>query len=257
MATALVSISVDLESPVVKTSTANIEQTAQLLIELLNGENLPVTWVAREPADSPAIGAVMEAASGHEVALRIASELSGLKSGRSRFATDFLDGMRRAAAAGISITTLATPESLEREHLELIARHGISAIRADRIRNANAGHVRFGQGSLVPLRFGLWQIGSDLEWSGGSWLRDVLGARRIGRALDRRIAAGLPTHLTIDAPALSVGSNSRLSGLTKVLRHLERRRSAGAVHVGTIAQTLVRLSARPTVRAAKSILRAA
>ncbi len=260
MATNLLSISVDLDSSAGETQTAigpDLERTSQLVAQLLANENLPATWLTIDPSASLAIRTAVSMDSRNEPGLRIADHWSGFEGGRSRLATEFLTRIRRAAASGMTLSTVSMSQSIDREHLELLARHGISAIRGDRASDAGHNSPRSRQVKPNSLRFGLLQIVPVLLWSGGGWFANLLAARRTCRAIDRQIAAGLPTHLVIDCPALAGRNNSGLKGLAKVLRHIGERRGAGAIRAGTITETVARLSARPSARTAKSILRAA
>jgi hypothetical protein len=255
---ALLSISVDLESSSrTAPSGEALAWTARQLVDLLSGEGRAVTWATSDPVNSQAVGWAIEADCGHEAALLTGVDWSGHANGRSRFAAEFLRRKQRAEQAGVSLSTLAVGGELPREHFELLVRQGITAIRADRGSETTGQRHRAPAPGITSLRYGLWQLSADVRLSGGGWLSGSIAARRICRAIDRRIAAGIAGHLAIDAPALAARSNCKFSGLKSVLRHIERRHREGTLQVGTIAATVARLAPARTGRAAQSILRAA
>jgi hypothetical protein len=257
---ALLSISVDLESSsraAPAPSGETLAWTVRQLVDLLKGEGHAVTWVASDPVNSQAVGWAIETDCGHEVALLASADWAGHANGRSRFAAEFLRQKQRAKQAGISFSTVAVGGEMPREHFELLVRHGITAIRADHTAETNSARHRAPASGISSLRYGLWQISIDMRLSGGGWLSDRIAARRICRAIDRRIAARTASHLAIDAPGLAIRSNGKLAGLKTVLRHIERRQREGTLLVGTIAETIAQLAPARTSHSAQSILRAA
>jgi hypothetical protein len=253
------SISVDLEPQgqiAGELSRESLDLTARTLVDLLSGEQRAVTWVSGDPAASRATGWAVAADCGHEAALLIAGDWSGHESGRSRFAAEFLRRKRAAEQAGIRLTTLVAPDGAPREHFELLVRQGISAIRSDRAVETKDVRNRGTAGGVTSLRYGLWQFTSAMRWAGGGWLADQLAARRICRAIDRAIATGMAIHLVIDAPRLAMRPRGQFNGLTRILRHIERRERE-CLQVATIGEMVARLSTQRTVRSAQSVLRAA
>jgi hypothetical protein len=259
MSTPRLSISVDLEPQgqlAGVLSRESLESTTRKLFDLLSGQHRAVTWVAGDPASSKAIGWAIDANCGHEAALLIAGDWSGHENGRSRFAAEILRRKRAAEQAGIRLTTLTTHGGVPREHFEFLVRQKISAIRSDEPVFAKRSKNRATAGGLVSLRYGLWQISGALQWSGGGWLAEHLNVRRICRAIDRSIATRTAAHLVIDAPRLATRSRAAFNGLSKVLRHIERRERDG-LQVGTIAESIAQLTPSRTARLAQSVLRAA
>ena len=247
MFAALLSISVEFEpnSLTKVSSRETIAWTVRRLIDILSSERRSVTLAATDPSVSQEIRWALDADCGHEAALAASSDWSGYANGRSRFAAELLRRQQRARQAGIAITTMAVSGGVRREHLELLVRQGISAIRTDRFAEPKLAHHRPAASGVTLLRYGLWQFASDLRFAGGGWLAEQLTAGRICRAIDRRIAAGLANHLTIDAASLAERASAKLGGLKIVLRHLKRRQREGLLEVGTISDIVARLAPAP------------
>jgi hypothetical protein len=253
------SISVDLEP-----STGNkrpdpeaLARTVDQLIELFGSEGIAATWVAGDIQSSQLIMRVLEADDHHEAALHVPSAWLTRESGRSQFATEFISRKRQAEAARISVSTLAVDDDIPSEHLELLVRRGVTAIRTDRPAQVRLVRRDGSSGSgIAPLRYGLWQVACDIRYQGGGWLAERRAADRLCREIDRRVASSINGHLAIDAPALALRANSKFSGLRAVLKHIRRDRPWD-LRVGTIAESVARLAAPKTSRSAQSILRAA
>ena len=259
MSTPRLSISVDLEpqgqiSGVL--SRESLEATARRLIDLLSGQHRGVTWVAADPASSKVIGWAIDANCGHEAALLIAGDWSGQENGRCRFAAETLRRKRAAEQAGIRLTTLATQGGVPRERLVFLVRQWISAIRCDEPLFAKRSKSIAAAGGVASLRYGLWQITAALRWSGGGWFAEHLNGQRICRAIDRSISTNSAAHLVINAPQLAMRSPATFNGLSRILRHIERRERDG-LQVGTIAESIAQLMPPPAARSARSVLRAA
>ena len=133
----------------------------------------------------------------------------------------------RARNAGLAITTLslAEPLLLTRRRI-LLGKYGIRAIRAagaGRIGGATGGKNGGAIGPM-PLRFGIWQLPTDARLTGGRAIAEWFTAIRIHRTIDRRIRAGAPFHLSIDAAALAANSScERLGNLQAIIGHVVRR----------------------------------
>jgi hypothetical protein len=246
---AVLSVSVDL--PVVAADSGGCQSgTLERLFGLFAAAGQPVTWFADDPAANETIRQVLATDGGHEAGLRVDAD----RGGRNRLVAELVGGAARARRAGIRITTLAIDRAAAELPAELLVKHGMTAVRAP----ADANRARSGAIGPAPLRYGLWRIASDFRLVGGSWIADRLTTRRIRRAIDRCIRSETPLHLAIDVAAIAVNSGpERLGGLPAILRHVERRRSAGLLRVCTIAEVVARLAAPAAPRAAGSILRAA
>ncbi len=253
------SISVDLEPSAAskRPDPAALARTVEQLVELLGSEGVAATWVASDLQSSELIARILAADDCHEAALLVPPAWLTLENGRSRFATEFISRKQRTEAAGISLSTLAVDDRITGEHQELLVRRGVTAIRTDRPAQVRLFRRDEAVSSgIAPVRYGLWQVACEMRYCGGGWLAERRAADRLCREIDRRIAFSTSGHLVIDAPALSMRSNAKLSGLKAVLQHVRGDRPWD-LRVGTIATAVARLAARRTSRSAQSILRAA
>ena len=254
------SISVNLEPfPVAENRPAakDLGRTVERLIELLGSEGVAATWVANGLQSSEFVARVLAADDCHEAALSVPPAWLIRENGRTRFAAEFIARKQRANAAGISLSTLAIDDELPSEAFELLVRRGITAIRTERPPAIRLARRDGSSGSgIAPIRYGLWRVACEMRYRGGGWLAEKLAAERICSEIDRRIAASSAGHLVIDAPAIALRTNAKLNGLGTILRHIRRERP-WSLRVGTIAETVARLTAPKSNRSAQSILRAA
>jgi len=256
---AVLSVSIDL--PVVapqggRSSDAERE-TVGRLVELVTAAGQPVTWFADDPAADEEIERALAAASGQEAALRVDADWAGAVAGRSRMVAEIVGRTAEARRAGIPITTLALADAAPELSPELLVKYGITAVRTEESVNC-AGRSRSRAMGPTQLRYGLWRVAVDLRLIGGSRIAEWLTAMEIRRAIDRCIRGETPLHLAIDASAIAASSGLvRLGGLPGILRHIERRSSAGLLRVMTIADAVARLAAPSAPKSAGSILRAA
>jgi hypothetical protein len=250
-------ISVNLESSSSakhRPSSDALARTVEWLVELLGSEGVPATWIACDPVSSELIAPALEADRNHEAALSVPSAWLRRDNGRSRFAAEFIARRRGAEAAGISLSPLAIDDELPSEHLELLVRRGITAIRTERPAAIRLARRDGSSGSgIAPIRYGLWRVACEMRYRGGGWLAERVAAQRVCREIDRRIAASTSGHLAIDAPEVALRANANLGGLRAILRHIRRER----LRVGTIADTVARFTAPKSSRSAQSILRVA
>jgi hypothetical protein len=226
-------------------------ETAERLVKLFAAVGHGATWFADEPGDDAMIRQALAADGNHEAALRIDAALAGEAVGRNRLTAEIVGRIARARRADLSISTISIPDAGMAMPTELLVKQGITAVRG-------AGHARAETSGPESLRYGLWRIGTDCRVVGGSRIADWKTTFGIRRAIDRCIRNAMPLHLAVDVAAIAANSGpERLGGLPAVLRHVERRRSARALQVCTIAEVVARLAAPALPRAAGSILRAA
>lgn len=273
---AVLSISVDLPACGNESDGARdrAAEAGERLLQLFADAALPATWFAGDPASNETLRRAIHADRGHEAALRIAgaaatpdtaapgSAATGAPptdAARSKPLRGLLERIAQARAAGFAISTLAISDSFEAP-AELLVKYGFTAVRTS---EATVGGRRDASAGLVPLRFGLWQLTPNFcLGGGGGWAHLPFSTWRLGLrirgGIDRCIRNGAPGHLVIDAASL-LGSEPklRLGCLPAILRHIAARRSAGRLQVGTIAETVARLTAPAATRSGRSILRAA
>ena len=196
-------------------------ETVERLVKLFAAGGQRATWFTNEPAADETVRRVLAANGSHEAALRIAADWAGEVAGRKRLTGEIVGPIARARLAGLNISTISVPGTGATLPTELLVKHGVTAIRS-------TGHARAEMSGPAPLRYGLWCIATDFRVVGGSRIADWRTVFGLRRAIDRCIRNATPLHLAVDAAAIAVNSGSdRLGGLPAILRHVERRRSAG------------------------------
>ncbi len=249
MTEAILSISVDVNSAPLSAGRMVVEALAEL--------GCPATWVSADPASSPTIAAARQLNLQHEAALLAPAEWFTAAEGRNQFVPQLLRQKLLAQQQGLTISTIASSVAAPRSALDLLAKHGISAIRMNDNSMTATAHRPGATPGLRNLRFGLWQLQIDNRLPSDGW-SNMFAGRRIRRAIDRATVVGGVLHLAIDLDALSRDrSLRRLTQLHRTLTHANQRRDEGTLIVTTIAGTIARQSAPRAGRGAQSILRAA
>jgi hypothetical protein len=160
-----------------------------------------------------------------------------------------------ARAAGIEISSLAAREPKQIEHLDLLVKHGIRAVRQCDRQFGDSSSRRSGWPAVSILRFGITSLPPTLclseparwpVWSTGWDVR-----RQVASAAERRQYC----HLTLDIHSLSTAHARRR--LRSILRVAAQRFDKPGCRVETISSLAAGFLARPIARGAQSILRAA
>jgi hypothetical protein len=234
--------------------TVAVIEATRWLLSLLDELRLPATWFLAGPAASVLRSHVANAAARHEIGLLV-SESSQSQQARLEFSRNLDRRILAARASGIEITSLATREPKQIEHLDLLVKHGIRAVRqCDRGNTGNSGR-RSGWPVVSTLRFGITSLPATLSacdpsrWPG--WATGWEMRRQIASAAQRRQYC----HLTLDIHSLLNARARRL--LRTTLRAAARRFDKPACRIETISALAESLMARPIARGAQSILRAA
>jgi hypothetical protein len=251
--TGVVALLIDLDDEGTHASLArerDVVRISEVLLELLGAYQMPATWTSRDPARSVVATKVLRKHGEHEIALFGDASWVSADVPRNRFAIQLGDRLNRAAALGLAISTIAVDSRWCEQFSDLALKQGISAVRH------SPNSARLGTPRMLPL--GLWSFPLTVELPGASsWWPGGGGTRHARSIVDRAIAAQGLASLVIDAPRLAAHSTAAQRALSRVLRHLERRRSQGAVVVENVEGLVRRLRGLCQGQPSRSILRAA
>ncbi len=243
-------VSVDLEPPVSGGVAAQrmLDRLTPQLIELFDRHRVRATWAVADPIVSAATERLQSSHVPHEIAVLGDATWAGPHAARGRFAGELSRRVLRARAAGLAVSSLAMVEPIPTDHYDLLLKQGITAVRAPG--QANTGRVP------QSLRYRLWQLpvshrlpAANRWFAAGSWAAQ--------RGLRRAAAQQSLYHLEIDAPRLGGRGSSALRSLERLLRQAARLQQQRRVEILTMAETVARLSATPSVVPARSVLRKA
>lgn len=243
-------VSVDLELPVDQWSTTErraLDEIAPQLVDLFDRLCIPATWAVADPLLSAATERLQASQIDHEIAVLGDTTWVGSQASRGRFAGELSRRVLRARAAGLATTTLVPVDPVDETHLDLLVKHGITAVRGPL--QATAPQA---------LRFGVWQLPATLRLPVESgWLhRAVRGL--IVRSSLRRTAAGRGLfHLIVDGPRLGLAGRPALRSLERLLRYADSRRRQHQLEAITMSEAAARLSHTPSILPARSVLRKA
>lgn len=221
---------------------------AAAICDLLQSFDAPATWALNDPANSRWAERLATTDGRHEIALLTDGEWQGDRNGRSRFAATLIARLGAARKVGFQVATLVVHDASCQGHEELLVKHGVRAVRDDRV--AAAAGVR-------PLRFGLWQFAAQrrLPENGRRWL--VSQERQVRRAVDQAAAKAGVCHLAIDVDRFD-DEGRAIRALEHVLHHADKLRREGSLRMETIASAVERFDQpRRRVAPAQSILRRA
>jgi hypothetical protein len=256
----LISIDVEAESStlhnevIAAADTAAVLDATKWLVNVLEQCRLPATWFLAGPGASVLRSHIVNAHLRHEIGLLVADGSQG-QPDRLDFSRNLDRRILAARAAGIEISSVAARGPKQIEHLDLLVKHGIRAVRqCDRRSDANSSR-RSGWPSVSTLRFGITSLPGTLcapnpaRWPFWATAWDM--RRQIASAAERRQYC----HLTLDIHTLA-GAQAR-KRLQRTLRVAARRFQKPGCRIETMSSLAASLLARPLVRSAQSILRAA
>jgi hypothetical protein len=237
------------------------EAGALSLLERLNEAGVPATWGFADLRSS-SLAAEVAGTARHELALLADPTWAGPSIGRGGFAAGLASALTLARGAGCSPTTLILGEGPIPEHLDLLVKQGITALRGatstatvarpglwSSITRLLSGGNSSSENPARPrsLRWGVWEMAPSISLSGNN-------LRVLQRAVDRAIGSDEIIHLAIALPQLA-GSTAGLGLLERLLRHVSRRRGEGVLETETMAGVVARLSQAHRGRPGRSILR--
>lgn len=195
---------------------------------------------------------------GHELAILARAGWYSVGNRRSQFSDELSRHILNAQAVGRSPTTLALPAGHLAEHLDLLVKHGISAVRTTR-NSAARGFWSWWPGkqdkvaaSSQPhsLRWGLWEFDGSLELS-------RQGLRRVSRTISAAAAASAPVHIVIDLVQLASQGAAGWKQFERMLDQVDELRREQTIELLTVAAFVASLTRTRHSPPARSILRPA
>lgn len=224
----------------------------------LNDRQLAATLTLDLAADSHWLEAEGENLAGHELAILAGEDWYSVSNRRGQFSQGLSRHVQQARESGYSPTTLALPAGHLPEHLDLLVKHGISAVRTVR-----SGSVRsrwtWGRArretlarDLQPqsLRWGLWEFGRSLALP-------EEGTRRVAREIAAAGAESGLVQISVDLARLASQGAAGWKQFDQVLERLACQRQQQAIETMTFASVVAGLSRTRHASPAHSILRPA
>jgi len=245
----IASVSIDVDSA----SPAGYDQIQSVCVELLerfNKRGIAASWAIENPFGGTVIRQITAGRPGHEVALLAMSEQPVGADSRGQIIERIVRPLKKAVAAGISISSIGVAGRWRPQHVDLLAKHGITVIRG-------SSRQAFGQ-RIEPICYGMWHVPVAVDIRGGGWMANHAQLRLARRALGVAMRDGGLCHLRIDAAALAKGDAAcSLRTVDRLLRDVAQIRDAGQIVIETLRGTAARLTPKRALPAARSILRAA
>jgi hypothetical protein len=243
------SVSVDLDSA----SPAGYDQIQAVCVQLLerfNKRGIAATWVIENPFGGTVIRQITASRPAHEVAILAMPEQSLAANPRAQVVERVVRPIKQAAAAGVSISSIGVGGRWRMQHVDLLAKHGISVVRGS---SRQALRQR-----IEPICYGMWHVPVAVDIRGGGWMANHAQLRLARRVLGLTMRDGGFCHLRIDVAALVKGDAAcSLRSVDRLLRDLAQIRDAGQIVIETLQGTAARLAPKRILPAARSILRAA
>lgn len=216
-------------------------ETAHRVLATCKERGWSLTWAFERPAASARIVEMTRPESGrHEIALLAHSSADSKPVGRADFAARLAASLHEAQSLGSSPRTVCFPSDPGAEHLDLLGKRGITAVR---VANSFAmkGHVARENQGVAALRYGVWGFAVAPAFAGLQEGELEVGADRV------RV-------LAFDLARLADGTSVQADIWERLL---SRTSELGAIN-GTIVESLAGAVARISRRretTAHSILR--
>ena len=251
----LILLSIDLELEIGHHSALDESRLGEIrthLVRQTRQQNLPATWAVADPLHSAASETVLAAGVGHELAVLGDRSWIGQGAGRTRLARELARRFTNARKAGLSVTTLALRNVEQVPDFDLLAGHGVTALRNPAVESA----AHASKLASPSMRYGIWQapmawcIPPRPRW----WMRAAWQIQRQIRLAARR---GMTLHLQIDAPRLIATGPEALLVIDSALKRIAAYRNAGRLQVKTLGITAKEWHEHHATKPTRSILRAA
>jgi hypothetical protein len=222
------------------------------LIAMIAARGIEATWTISEPGHSSWLEPIQAIEPVQEVGLL--ADANWISGTRSEFAAGLVSLAGQARSAGVSPSTLAWKTADQPEHLDLLVKQGITAVRPISAKSdslAVGGWKGWLQGASASgsapqtLRWGLWQIAGATDSLVG-------GVKDVRRAIDRAVDDRGIVHLVVDVASLAT---RELEVLDQVLDTVENRRAKDLLCNRTLAALAQQLTRPKQAAPAGSILR--
>ncbi len=194
----VVSISVDADASS-SPSTAARDDVLSVVIELLDRfhtHRIAATWAFHDPAGtSLAARRITSDMPGQEVALQVAASDSQGDLSRGEVLRTIVRRLQSAAAAGVSITSLAATGDWNARNIDLLTKQGISIIRAQALATgpasagARQGIAKLDGDGAHAVCHGLWHVPVSISLHGGGWIANRIQLVRLAHRLNRAARA--------------------------------------------------------------------
>jgi hypothetical protein len=247
-------LSIDLELDVEQGSAERqrvLDAVSRKLLAALERHQLPATFAVADPVHSAATESITASALRHEVAVLADATWTGNGAGRQRLSRELDRRFGNAQRAGLPISSLVLRHADLNEHLDLLPKNGVTALRTEPAPQSRGG-------SLQPpaLRYGVWQLPVSFRVPGDvSWWRggDAGQARRL---LHRAATAKDRLHFAIDGAQIDEDATA-LATLDRVFTVASSLRQREMLTVHTMQQAAQELSPPRETTGLQSILRPA
>ncbi len=213
----VVSISIDADGGSSASARA-ADEASYLVVELLDRfqqHRFSGTWVFSDPAGTPlAARRITCNMPQQEVALLATLPATGAEISRGDVVRTIVRRLQLAAAAGISVTSLALTGCWHSRNIDLLTKHGITIVRthgpaADLIDSACPGISKLDAVGAHAICHGLWHVPVAATLRGGGWLANRIQSVRVLRSINRTAARGGMCHVRIDAAAIAAGDGRK------------------------------------------------
>jgi hypothetical protein len=250
-------LSIDVATPIERTSASAaslLEQACERLLAILNKCQLSATWAIDEPAHWSFSKRLQAAPQFHEIAILASAEWIGSAAGRSVFAQELGRRVLASRAAGLEVTTVVPHESAIDDHLDLLVKHEITAVRG--IVDLDARATRLAQPN--QLHYGLWEMPGSLALpQRNRWLPGGGGVWKARRGIRRAMANSEIFHVVLDVAALIEAGPRAERIVERVLQIAAQHQAADELLAMTLAQVARHLTPVRSTASSRSILRAA
>jgi hypothetical protein len=253
----IVVLSIDVAIPIERTSAAAanlLDQACERLLAMLNKCQLSATWAIDEPAHWAFSKRLQATSRFHEIAILASAEWIGSAAGRNVFAQELGRRVLASRAADLDVTTIVPHESAIDDHLDLLVRHEITAVRG--IVDLDSRATRLAQPN--QLHYGLWEMPGSLSLPRCSrWLPGGGGVWKARRGIRRAVANGEIFHVVLDVAALVEGGPKAERVVQRVLQIAAQHQASDGLRAMTLAQVAQHLTPVRNTASSRSILRAA
>lgn len=224
----------------------------------LNDRKIAATIAFDGEADMAWMTELQSDEAGHELAILATEDWYSIDSRRIRFSQGLASQIAKTSAAGRSQTTLALPPGHLAEHLDLLVKHGITAVRTTRDGQRPAcwrwwrrrASLHAAGAQPQPLRWGLWELDGSLELS-------VQGLRRVDRAISAAAAHGAVAQVVVNLAKLGCLGSTGWNQFDRMLERLAQLRDGRRIENLTAAALAASLTPARHATPARSILRPA